>query len=127
MQVVILAGGLATRLSDICKDIPKSLVKVANKPFLQYQIEMLKFRGITDILLCLGHLGEQVEFCFGDGSNLGVELCYNYESSPLGTAGALKDAEHLLDDVFFTLYGDSYLFLDFNAMMAESKSITNRQ
>lgn len=122
MQVAILAGGLATRLGDLTRNQPKSMVKVQGKPFLEYQFELLKKGGITDIILCLGHLGGQIERQFGDGKQYGVNIKYNFEGKPLGTAGALKKAENLLNDIFFTMYGDSYLFLDFSLIMSYFQS-----
>lgn len=81
-------------------------------------MEFLRNGGIRDIVLCIGHLGEQIEEYFGDGRKFGVSIRYSREHKLLGTAGALKHAEALLDQVFFTLYGDSYLFLDFSAAMS---------
>ena len=118
MQVVILAGGLATRLRGLTRNRPKSMVEVLGKPFLEYQLDFLKKGGITNIVLCLGRLGQQIAEHFGDGSRYGVTINYCFEDTPLGTAGALKQAEHLLDNVFFTMYGDSYLFLDFDLTMS---------
>lgn len=119
MQVAILAGGLASRLGSLTLGQPKSMVKILGKPFLEYQLEILRRGGIKDIVLSVGYLGEQIENYFGDGSGLGVNIRYSYESKKLlGTAGALKRAERLLEDPFFTMYGDSYLFLDFNAVMS---------
>jgi len=114
MQVVILAGGLGTRLGEIAKDRPKSLIPVFGKPFLQYQLEMLKTQSVDDVVLCTGYRGDQIEELFGDGTTLGVKLIYSRELKPLGTAGALKNAVSLLADVFFVMYGDSYLFFNFN-------------
>jgi NDP-sugar pyrophosphorylase family protein len=116
-QVVILAGGLATRMGELTKNKPKSLLEADNKPFLTYQLEMLIENGISDVVLCIGHLGTQIRDTFGDGSKYGVNLRYSIEENPLGTAGALKNAEPLLADKFFVMYGDSYLFLDFQKAM----------
>jgi len=114
MQVAILAGGLATRLRPLTTTTPKSMVMVHGKPFLAYQLDFLKKDGITDIVLCVGHLNEQIESYFGDGSRFGVRIRYSKEEGTLlGTAGALRNALDLLDDTFFVMYGDSYLFLDF--------------
>lgn len=114
MQVAILAGGLATRLRPITETIPKSMILIEGKPFLEYQIEFLKRAGITDLVLCVGYLSEKIEEYFGDGRRLGVTIKYSFDgNTPLGTAGALKRAEHLLQNYFFVMYGDSYLFLDF--------------
>ena len=90
MQVAILAGGLATRLGDITKNQPKSMVKVRRKPFLEYQLELLHRADIKDVVLCLGHLREQIERHFGDGSKYGVNIKYSVENELLGTAGALR-------------------------------------
>jgi len=113
IQVVILAGGRATRLGELTKNRPKSLVEIQGKPFLAYQLELLKDHEISDIVLCIGHLGGQIRKAFGDGSNYGVHLTYSLEDEPLGTAGALKNAAPYLNDTFLVMYGDSYLLLDF--------------
>jgi len=117
MQVAILAGGLGMRLGDVTRTRPKSMVEIEGRPFLEYQLELLRKGGIEDVVLCIGHLGEQIERYFGDGSRFGVNLRYSRESQPLGTAGALRQAEGLLQDPFFVMYGDCYLFLDFAAVM----------
>jgi len=122
MQVVILAGGLATRLGDLARNRPKSMLRIRGKPFLEYQLELLQRGGIKNIVLCIGHMGEQIERRFGDGRRYGVNIMYSLENRLLGTAGALKKAEHLLDNVFFTMYGDSYLSMDFPATMRYFKS-----
>lgn len=123
MQVAILAGGLATRLRPLLQNKPKSMVEILRKPFLEYQIELLKRDGIRDIVLCTGHFGDQIASHFGDGGRFGVSIEYSDEGERLlGTAGALKNAGSLLDDVFFTMYGDSYIFLDFAAVMSYFKS-----
>lgn len=108
--VALLAGGLATRLRPITEKIPKVLVPVAGKPFLEHQLALLRNQGLTRIVLCLGHLGEMVRDQFGDGSAHGVRIDYSFDGPRLlGTGGALKQALPLLDDRFFVLYGDSYL------------------
>lgn len=98
--------------------MPKSLIRIKGRPFLEYQLEFLKEGGVSNIVLCVGYLGRQIEEHFGDGSKFGVDIKYSYEHGQLlGTAGALKQAYALLDDEFFTLYGDSYIFLDFGKAM----------
>jgi len=118
MQMAILAGGLATRLGALTRDRPKSMVEIEGKPFLEYQLVLLTEAGMKDIVLCLGHEGEQIRRYIGDGSRYGINLKYSIENNPLGTGGALKNAEKLLDDTFFTIYGDSYLFLDFEKILS---------
>jgi len=123
MQVAILTGGLATRLGDLTRNQPKSMLKIRGKTFLEYQLELLSRAEIKNIVLCIGHMGEQIERHFGNGRNYGVNIEYSLEDELLGTAGALKKAEALLNEVFFTMYGDSYLFLDFRATMRYFKSL----
>ena len=117
MQAAILAGGLATRLGDLTREMPKSLLPVAGRPFVDYQLGLLKQNGFTDVVLCVGHLKEEIIRHCGDGSAYGLTLEYACENQPLGTAGALRNAAPLLGDVFFTLYGDSYLEMDYAAVM----------
>lgn len=118
MQMVILAGGLGTRMRPLTRKLPKALIPVDGKPFLQYQIELLREQGISDIVVCIGHLGEKVKQHFNDGHDLGVSIRYSAEHNGLlGTAGAIKNAEPLLEDDFFLMYGDSYLPLDYPQIM----------
>jgi NDP-sugar pyrophosphorylase family protein len=118
MQVAILAGGMAKRLGDLTRNQPKSMIKVSGKPFLEYQLDFLRKGGITKVVLCLGHMGEQIARHLGEGRRYGLSISYSFEDSLLGTAGALRRARHLLDDRFFVMYGDSYLFPDFDQVMA---------
>lgn len=112
--VAILAGGLATRLRPITSTIPKSLVDVAGEPFIFRQLRYLKSQSISDIVLCVGHLGEQIQSAVGDGSQFGLSVSYSFDGPTLlGTAGALKQALKLLGPHFFIFYGDSYLPIDF--------------
>jgi NDP-sugar pyrophosphorylase family protein len=114
IPVAILAGGLATRLRPITEKIPKSLVPVADKPFLAHQLELLHSRGIRRAVLCIGYLGEMIQKDFGNGEKFGVKLEYSFDGEKLlGTGGALKRALPLLGDEFFVLYGDSYLPVDY--------------
>jgi NDP-sugar pyrophosphorylase family protein len=117
MQMVILAGGLATRLGELSRQTPKSMILIQGKPFLEYQIGLLKSQGITELLLCVGHLGEKIEAYFRDGKSFGLNIRYSWESSPLGMGGALVNAEPLLEEEFMLLYGDSYLPLDYQQVI----------
>jgi len=114
MQMVILCGGLATRLGNLTKAIPKSMIEIEGKPFLEYQIENVKKHSIEDIILCVGHLSEKIKDYFGNGEQFGVNIKYSDDGDkPLGPIGAVKNAEALVEDVFFIMYGDSYLSVDF--------------
>lgn len=112
-QAVILAGGLGTRLWPITTALPKSMVPVAGRPFMEYQLAYLRRKGVREVVVCLGHLGHLIEQHFGDGRRFGVQIHYGYERERLlGTAGAVKNAESLLRDVFVLIYGDSYAVCD---------------
>ncbi|MHB8626468.1 MAG: nucleotidyltransferase family protein [Aggregatilineales bacterium] len=117
LPVLILAGGLATRLRPITEQIPKILIDVAGRPFAEHQIALLKKHDLTDIVLCVGYLGEQVQQALGDGSRWGVHLTYAFDGPVLlGTGGAIRQARPFLGDAFFVLYGDAYLACDYLAI-----------
>jgi NDP-sugar pyrophosphorylase family protein len=116
-QAVILAGGLGTRMRPITETIPKPMIAVAGKPFLQHQLELLSAARISQALLLVGYLGEQIQQCFGDGAKLGIRISYSFESSPLGTGGALKNAESQLQDDFILVNGDTYLAIAYGALL----------
>jgi NDP-sugar pyrophosphorylase family protein len=110
IPVAVLAGGLATRLRPITETIPKSLVSVAGRPFIEHQLAQLAREGVRRVVLCLGHLGEMVRDVVGDGARFGLRVDYAFDGPKLlGTGGALRRALPLLGDPFFVLYGDSYL------------------
>lgn len=114
MQMVILCGGKATRLYPLTKKIPKSMIRIGGKPFLEHQLVLLKKNGIFDIILCIGNKGEQIKKYFKDGKKFGVKIRYSSDGKKLlGTGGALKRAESLLEDSFMIMWGDSYLPFNF--------------
>jgi NDP-sugar pyrophosphorylase family protein len=113
-SAAILAGGLATRLRPITEKIPKSLVMVANKPFVDWQLRLLSQKGLRQVVLCLGYLGEQVQAFVGDGAKWNLKVAYSFDGAKLlGTAGAVRQALPLLPEDFWLLYGDSYLDFDY--------------
>jgi len=109
MQAVILAGGQGTRLWPITREVPKPMVPVAGRPYLEHQLRLLREQGVTEVVLLTGYLADQIEEYFGDGSGLGLDIRYSREATPLGTGGALREAGPLLQDTFLLIYGDSYL------------------
>jgi NDP-sugar pyrophosphorylase family protein len=114
LPVAILAGGLATRLRPVTEKIPKALVEVSGRPFVAHQLALLRARGVRRVVLCLGHLGEQVEALVGDGRAFGLEVACSHDGDRLlGTGGALRAALPLLGERFLVLYGDSYLDCDY--------------
>jgi NDP-sugar pyrophosphorylase family protein len=118
-QAVILAGGLGTRMRPITETIPKPMIAVAGKPFLQYQLELLTGSGIGRALLLVAYLGEQIQQYFGGGDKFGCNISYSFESSPLGTGGALRNAEAQLQDYFVLVNGDTYLAIDYRALLED--------
>jgi len=119
VPAAILAGGLATRLRPITEKVPKAMVEVAGRPFIDHQLALLRGNGVRRVVLCLGYLGEQVERHLGDGAALGVEVRYSYDGDRLlGTGGALLRAAPLLGPAFWVLYGDSYMDIDYRAVLA---------
>lgn len=118
MQAVLLAGGLGTRLKSVVSDRPKPMALADGKPFLEYVLKELKRNGITDVIFAVGYKGSMVEQYFGDGSGFGIRVLYSYEEEPLGTAGAIKNAEKLIDnDQFFVLNADTMYRLDYRRML----------
>lgn len=119
VPAALLAGGLATRLRPITATIPKALVEVADRPFIDHQLILLQRHGVRQLVLCLGYLGEQVEAHLGDGSAFGLEVRYSHDGERLlGTGGALRRAAPLLGDAFWVMYGDSYMDIDYGAVLA---------
>ena len=108
MKAVILAGGFGKRLRPLTEERPKPLVEVAGKPILLWQIEWLKSYGIRDFVLLTGYLREKIIEYIGSGRKFDVRVSYTVEDEPLGTAGALKNAEAVLrgEDYFIVVNGD---------------------
>jgi NDP-sugar pyrophosphorylase family protein len=122
MKGVIIAGGPGTRLRPLTYTRPKPIVPVANKPFLDYQVELLKRHGIKDIIFCTNYMAEMIEAHFGDGSSHGVKMNYVIEENPLGTAGAVKNAERLFKgDTILVFNGDVLTDFDLSAILASHK------
>lgn len=116
--LALLAGGLATRLGSLTGRVPKSLLHVAGEHFLAHQLRMLAEQRITDVVLCCGHLGGMIEDFVGDGAQFGCRVRYSYDGPTLlGTGGAIRKALPLLGKRFWVMYGDSYLTVDFKAVL----------
>jgi NDP-sugar pyrophosphorylase family protein len=115
----LLVGGLGTRLQSVVPSTPKPLARVGDAPFLELLVLQLRSQGIRHMVMCTGHLAGQIEDEFGDGSKWGVAIEHSRESQPLGTAGAVKLAEHYLQSAseFLVMNGDSFLELDFREFL----------
>lgn len=117
LPIAILAGGLATRMRPMTEKIPKSMLEVCGRPFIDHQLQLLADHGADSVVICTGYLGEQVEDHVGDGAQFGLKVAYSSDwPDLLGTGGALKKAIPLLSDSFLVLYGDSYLEIDYEAV-----------
>src|SRR5690348_12439872 len=119
MQALILAGGLGTRLRPLTSTIPKPVVPLVGRPFISYMLEWLRSHGVDDVILSCGHMADGVRGVLGGGESLGIGLRYIEEPEPLGTGGALKFAEDLLDERFFMLNGDVLTDIDLTAELAQ--------
>ena len=106
MKAVILAGGEGTRLRPLTLAVPKPVVPIVDRPFLRHQLDMLGAAGIEDVVFSLAYRPEKIEAVFGDGRSLAKRIRYLVEATPLGTGGAVKNAEAQLDDVTVVFNGD---------------------
>ena len=125
MQAVIMAGGKGTRLASVTKDeIPKPMVPIAGKPLLLWQIEECRRNGIRDVIFITGHLGEQIEAFFRDGSSYGMHISYIREQTPLGTAGSFYALKRLLTEPYFLLvFGDVLFAVDCGRYWKETRGL----
>lgn len=108
IKAVILAGGQGTRLRPLTCNMPKGMVPILNRPFLEHLLCYLKHHGVEEVVLALGHRSQQIEESCADGSLCGVKLTCVAEETPLGTAGAVKNAERYLDGPFLVFNGDIF-------------------
>lgn len=116
-KIVIMAGGLGTRLRPLTEDIPKPMLKVGNKPILEIIIKKFKKQGFTDFVLCVNYKAEIIQNYFKDGKDFGVSISYVHESKRMGTAGALSLIEFIGNEPFFVTNGDILTEVDYNAML----------
>lgn len=118
MQTVILCGGMGTRIAPVARGLPKALLPVAGRPFIEHQFERLAACGMREVVLLTGVGGDLLETHVGDGARWGMRVAYSREAPDrlLGTGGALVNALPELADRFLVMYGDSYLTVDYNAV-----------
>ncbi|HEY6079086.1 MAG TPA: NTP transferase domain-containing protein [Polyangiaceae bacterium] len=123
MQIVVLAGGLATRMRPETEQLPKSLLLVAGRPFVDWQLDRFVASGARSVVMCVGYLGEQIETHVRRALDRGLMVSYSYDGEQLvGTGGALRRAFARLEDEFVLTYGDSYLPFDYAAPLAELRA-----
>jgi mannose-1-phosphate guanylyltransferase len=118
MQSLILAGGEGARLRPVTIHTPKPIVPLANRPFLFYQLELLKQAGIKDVTLSLSYQPNKIESVFGEGEDLGLHIRYVVEASPMGTAGAYKYAQEPLNQTTIVFNGDILTDIDIADLVA---------
>ena len=119
MQALILAGGEGTRLRPLTSTVPKPVVRLVDQPFIAYMFDWLRSHGVDDVIMSCGFLADGVRSVLGDGSDYGIRLRYVEEPKPLGTGGALKFAEALLDERFFMLNGDVLTDIDLTRQLEQ--------
>ena len=126
-QAVILVGGRGTRLGQITETLPKPMLPVGGRPFLDYQFWLLRQFGVTEVVLCVGYLAEVVEAHYGVAQPFGLRVSFSRELLPAGTGGALALARPQLDGMFLVLNGDTILDADLTslatALTAESAAV----
>lgn len=115
MQVLILAGGLGTRLRSVVSDRPKPMADINGKPFLEYLISNLVNNGYKDFILAVGYKKENIIDHFKDGANFKCNIEYSIENEPLGTGGAIANAKKLIKDDILVLNGDTFFNIDFKS------------
>lgn len=117
--ICILAGGLGTRLGEQVRQTPKPLLEVAGAPFLVHQLRLLAEHGARSVVICVGYLGEQIQDRIGE-QQFGIEIRYSFDVVPGhdGTLGAIRHAAPLLGERFLVLYGDTYLRIDYGAVVS---------
>lgn len=118
MKAVILVGGLGTRLRPLTSNTPKPLLPLVNQPFIEWMLLRLRDQGVNEVVLAVQYLAERFRETLGDGSRLEMKLHIVEEPEPRGTAGAVKNVEHLLDGTTFVFNGDVMTDLDLQAMLA---------
>ncbi|MFC1869763.1 sugar phosphate nucleotidyltransferase [Chloroflexota bacterium] len=126
MKAVILVGGEGTRLRPLTCNIPKAMVPILNRPFLEHLLRYLEKHGVRDVILAMGYNPDPIRSHLGDGAQFGVRLTYLVEESPLGTAGAVKNAEPLLDGPCVVFNGDILTEIDLTAMIKRHQAIKPR-
>jgi len=122
MKALFLAGGLGTRLKPITNDLPKPMVPIMGKPLLERNIENLKKHGVDEVVLSTCYKPHKIEKYFEDGKRLGVKISYISEDVPLGTAGAIKNAQRFFDDTFLVFNADILSDIDISEMISFHKA-----
>ncbi|HEX2060180.1 MAG TPA: sugar phosphate nucleotidyltransferase [Thermoanaerobaculia bacterium] len=105
-RVAVLCGGFGTRLGALTREVPKPMIEVGGRPYLERVLESFAERGLREFVLLTGHKAEVIEAHFGEGARFGMHIRYSRETEPLGTGGALREARALLGERFLLTFGD---------------------
>jgi NDP-sugar pyrophosphorylase family protein len=119
LKVVILSGGLGTRLGALARGLPKSMIRVAGRPFLELVVDSFASRGLREFVFLVGHHADVIESHFRHGEGFGVRIEYSREKQLLGTGGAIREASHLISDRFLLAYGDVLRRFDYDRFVEE--------
>jgi len=119
VKVAVLCGGLGTRLGELTRDLPKPMIAIGGRPYLQRVLEAFSRKGLRDFVLLTGHRAEVIEGHFGDGSRFGWRVEYSREHEPLGTGGALREARPLLGERFIVTFGDVLRRFDYDRFVQQ--------
>lgn len=117
--VAVLCGGLGTRLGELTRDLPKPMIPVGGRPYLERVLESFADCGLRRFVLLTGFRHEVIETHFGDGSRFGLEISYSRENEPQGTGGALRDAGALLESRFILTFGDVLRRFDYDRFVRD--------
>ena len=122
MKAVVMAGGAGSRLRPLTINRPKPMVPIVNKPVMAHILDLLKRHDITDVIVTLQYMADDIQDNFGDGHSLGMNIQYSVEETPLGTAGSVKNAQQFLDDTFIVISGDALTDFDLTEIIARHKA-----
>ena len=114
VTVAILAGGFGTRLGALAQGLPKPMIPINGRPYLERVIDSFARCGLRDIVLLTGYRADVIEEHFGSGEKFGVSITYSRETEPLGTGGAIREARALLGETFVMTYGDVLRYFDYD-------------
>jgi len=113
-----MAGGEGSRLRPLTSNAPKPMVPLANRPMMEYVVELLRSHGVTEVVVTVAYLADAIRSYFGDGSEFGVRITYAAEEVPLGTAGSVANAREFLDERFLVISGDVLTDVDLSRLVA---------
>jgi NDP-sugar pyrophosphorylase family protein len=113
-KVAILAGGLGERLGKLTLSTPKSMIKINDKPFIEWQLNLLSKKGVREVVLCTSHHSQMIKDFVKDGEKFKIDVKYSDDGeNQLGTGGAIRNAIEILGESFMVIYGDSYLDVNY--------------